>query len=278
MDISISDAPTLLLLGGLFFVFISLVKINKDNNCITIEAVRGREKYLLLIGIIACTTAIYLYTDVSGPTDTKGELTPTKAETPEFTCNAVGTNYECNSWSNEQYPVIKLFEEKYVPLFSNHEKIWNAHIDKVAKLVLDLHSEGKSITLRSDEALDFSEGYTLEIKQIDVDDQTVWLELTSDGESIDDKVISVTDDGTWNVEADDVQGVDDVLVFRVHVSKIAQSGTDSTVEFDGLWLIDYVNAKTLKTSDRLGNFEIKEIISGEDESNLGGLVFEQEVT
>ncbi|PAV11539.1 hypothetical protein ASJ81_09980 [Methanosarcina spelaei] len=231
-----------------------------------------------MIGIIACITAIFIYTDVSGPTDAKGELTPTKTETSEFTCSVVGTNYECSSWSNKQYPIIELFEEKYVPLFSNHEEIWNAHTDKIAKLILDLFPESKSCILTSGESIDCSEGYILKIKRIDVNNQKVWLELTNDGELIDDNIISVTDDGTWNVEVDDVQGVDDVLVFKVHVSKISQSGTDSTVQFDGLWLIDYVNAKTIKPSDRFGNLKIKEIISGEDESNLGGLVFEQEDT
>lgn len=279
MDITISDAPTMLLFGGLFFIFIALVKVNKDNKGIAIEAVRGKENYLLLIGIIACITAIYIYTDISESTITsKGELSPTKTETSYFTCNVIGANYECSNWSNEKYPVIELFEEKYVPLFSNDENIWNAHTNKISKLVLDLPSEGTIYTLRSEEALDLSQGYTLEIKQVNVDSQTVWLELTNDGEIIDDKIISVTSDGTWNVNLHDIQGVNDVLVFRVHVSKVIKTANDNIVQLDGLWLIDYANAKTLKANDRLGNFKIKEIIDGKDESSLGGIVFEQEDT
>ena len=49
--------------------------------------------------------------------------------------DAVNTN---NKWEpNEQYPVIDLFGEKDVPLFTANGNIWDAHINKLAKLVLD---------------------------------------------------------------------------------------------------------------------------------------------
>ncbi|MPN33525.1 hypothetical protein SDC9_181013 [bioreactor metagenome] len=48
----------------------------------------------------------------------------------------------------------------------------------------------------------------------------------------------------------------------------------SVVWIDGIWLIDYANARTLNVGDKPGEFTLKQIVSGVDASNLGSLVFE----
>jgi S-layer protein (TIGR01567 family) len=190
-----------------------------------------------------------------------------------YTCNVVGINYECSSWSTEQYPEIELFRDFYVPLFSNDEKIWNAPVNKLAKLILD---SGDNYTVRTGETLDLGQGYALETKQVDVEGQKVWFEFTYNGEYVTDEIVSLADgyDGTWNLEFDDIQGEDGIVVFRVHVNQVFQGAVDSIAQIGGLWLIDYANAETLKTSDKFGNYTLKEINSGVDESDLGSLVFE----
>lgn len=189
-----------------------------------------------------------------------------------------GVNYKCGSWSDEQYPLIRLFGESYVPLCPSNEKIWSARVDKLAKLVIDLPDDGEKYALRTGETLDLGEGYCLEPKQIDVAGQMVWFEFTKDGVYIDDEIIECgnSSDGTWSVNLDDIQGVSNVVVFKVHVSKIAEGAGDSAVQLDGLWLIDYENAKTLKIGDKFGEFTLKEITNGVDESNPGYLVFESD--
>lgn len=204
------------------------------------------------------------------------ETTHTTAPSDTGSIPFVGTYYKCGSWSNEQYPLITLFGENYVPLLPSNEKIWNDRVNKLSKLVLDLPSEGEKYALKTGEILDLGQGYGLEAKQIDVDGQMVWFELTKDGTYVGSEIIKVGNgnDGTWSLSLDDIQGVSNVVVFKVHVNGIFEGAVDSIVQMDGIWLIDYVNATTLEVGDRLGNVTLTKIVNGVDKSDLGSLVFE----
>jgi S-layer protein (TIGR01567 family) len=186
------------------------------------------------------------------------------------TYSVVGTNYECNSWSNEQYPSINLFGTKYVPLFADDDPIWKCHVNKLSKLVLD---SGEKYTLTSGEKIDLGQGYSLELKQVDVDGNKVWLQFAKDGLYIDDQIIEV--DGICTCKLNNVQGVDDVPVLKAHVAKIIVGAKQASVLIDGIWLIDYQNAWTLKIGDKIGNLKLKKIVNGTDVSNLGSLTFEK---
>ena len=203
-------------------------------------------------------------------TDSKLATITVLEKSASIICKVVGTNYQY--WSNEQYPIIDLFGEQEVPLLANNDPIWQPHVNKLAKLVLD---NNKKYTLKNSEKLDLGQDYTLEVKQIDVDGKKVWLEFTKDGEFVDDQIVS-TDAGsnTWTCELDKIQGEDNVPVLKVHVNQVFQSANDSIAQIDGLWLIDYANAKTLEVGDKFGEFTLAQIINGVDESNLGSLVFE----
>ncbi|WP_269849449.1 hypothetical protein [Methanosarcina horonobensis] len=52
-------------------------------------------------------------------------------------CKVIATHYECDSWSDEQYPIIDLCGEKYVPLFTTKGNIRDTHVNKLASLILD---------------------------------------------------------------------------------------------------------------------------------------------
>ena len=161
--------------------------------------------------------------------------------------------YRSDAWKNQKYSIIKMFGKEYVPLKSYSK-------NKLAPLILDLPSEIEYYNVRPGELLDLDEGYYLEVKQVD-DGEKAWLEFTKDGELVDDDIISIDDGngGIWEVERDGIQGENDVVVFRVHVNQIFQGAVDSIVQIDGLWLIDYENAFTVKTGNELNGYEIMEI-------------------
>lgn len=188
-------------------------------------------------------------------------------------CSIVGTNYQCDSWSNEQYPVVDISGDKYVPLFTAEGNILDLHANKLASLVID---SNETRILKPGENIDLGHGYALEVKQINVDYEEVWLELTRDGQYIADQIIPVETDGnnTWTVSFDNIQDENDIVVMKVYMSNIFVGAVDCIVRIDGIWLIDYQNAKTLNIGDKLGEFTLKEIVNGTDESNLGSLVFE----
>ncbi|KKH92514.1 hypothetical protein EO95_04460, partial [Methanosarcina sp. 1.H.T.1A.1] len=175
--------------------------------------------------------------------DTKGNVIGEGGIVYSTTIQNVAYEYEnaADGWSN--YSLIGFFAEKYIPI--NPDKA-----DKLAKLVLD--SDDK-YTIRTGELLDLGEGYAIEAKQVDVDGEKVWLELSKDGEFVDDEIISVgTGTNTWEVELDDIQDEDDVVVLRVHVNQVFQGAVDSIAQIEGLWLIDYANAMTIESDDEFG--------------------------
>ncbi|MDQ1276010.1 MAG: hypothetical protein QG610_1585 [Euryarchaeota archaeon] len=162
----------------------------------------------------------------------------------------IGYEYENPAAGWDNYSMIGFGARKFIPLNNNSA-------DKLAMLVLD--SDDK-YTIRTGETLDLGQGYTLETKQVDVDGEKVWLEFQKDGEYVDDEIISVGTEGnttgnTWDVELDDIEDEDDVVVLRVHVNQVFQGAVDSIAQIEGLWLIDYANARTIESDDEFGSLD-----------------------
>ncbi|PAV13882.1 hypothetical protein ASJ81_03125 [Methanosarcina spelaei] len=199
------------------------------------------------------------------------------ASSNNSTYNVVYADYKCESWSDEQYPVIDLFGDKYVPLFNDSENIRDLHVNKLARLVLD---SNETYTFKNNEKLNLGNGYALEAKKIDIDNETVWLEFTKDGKFVASQNISVNtgeNNKTWNVTLDNVEGENNIVVMKVYVNQLFAGVENNIVRIDGVWLIDYANARTLNIGDKLGDFTLKEITSGVDKSNLRGLVFKNDM-
>lgn len=61
MDISFSDRSTMLIFGGLTFIFISFVKVNGyQNGKISLKVPEGNKKYLIFFGILVIIVGIFL--------------------------------------------------------------------------------------------------------------------------------------------------------------------------------------------------------------------------
>jgi S-layer protein (TIGR01567 family) len=221
---------------------------------------------ILLAALVVLTV---FAADTASATDT--------ASSNNSTYNVVYADYKCESWSDEQYPVIDLFGDKYVPLFNDSENIRDLHVNKLARLVLD---SNETYTFKNNEKLNLGNGYALEAKKIDIDNETVWLEFTKDGKFVASQNISVNtgeNNKTWNVTLDNVEGENNIVVMKVYVNQLFAGVKNNIVQIDGVWLIDYANARTLNIGDKLGDFALKEITSGVDRSNLGGLVFKNDM-
>jgi S-layer protein (TIGR01567 family) len=191
----------------------------------------------------------------------------------EFTSNMIiyvnRTNYQYQEWG--KYPIINLFGEKVIPLFSNSDSI-NNHVDKLAKLVIDSNS---TYNIKAGGKLNLSQNYSLQVKQIDVDGKKVLLEFDKDGKYLDDHIISVdSGEKTWICTLNNIQGIDNVPVLKVHVSQISLDLT--SIQINGLWLIDYVNTETLTIGSKFGllkQYTLIQVINEVDMYNLGKLVF-----
>ncbi|HWQ48600.1 MAG TPA: S-layer protein domain-containing protein [Methanosarcina sp.] len=213
----------------------------------------------------------------------QGSLVFENATGSSVICNVVDTSYECDSWSN-LYPLINLFGEKQVPLLASNgpawephnDPIWQCHVDKLARLVLDSNDKH---TLKTDENLDLGQGYSIQVRQIDIDGKKALLEFDKNGQYVDDTILSTEPDNqNWTCLRDNIQGEDNIPVLKVYVSDIYQDGNDSIVQIDGIWLIDYASSKTLKIGDKIGEFTLEKTVSGTNSSNLGSLAFKRTQT
>jgi S-layer-related duplication domain len=161
------------------------------------------------------------------------------------------------TWASTYY-VMGLFGEKYVPL-----NIFNKSIDevddykqdKIAKLVID---SDERYLLKTGSTLELGEGYTIAVDQIDVDGNKAYIKFMKDGRELNSSIVTTgagsTTDNSWVFDAT-VLNEKNVQVMRLHVKSVFQGTQDSLVEVEGLWLMDYLNVRELKSGDKFGLLE-----------------------
>ncbi|WP_135606589.1 S-layer protein domain-containing protein [Methanococcoides sp. NM1] len=112
--------------------------------------------------------------------------------------------------------------------------------DDVATLSKVLLDDDTSYTLRTGESLELEEGYAVTPKQIDVDGNKVWLEITKDGDFVEDKILTTNVDEayekTWYYEME-LNDIEDVAVVMIHVDQVFQGQVDSLCVIDGIFQI-----------------------------------------
>ena len=160
---------------------------------------------------------------------------------------------------NTDYYVMGLFGEKYVPLntLNNAGVVTGFKADKIAELVVD---SDERYLLKTGATLELGSGYTLVVDQIDVDGNKAYMKFMKDGRELNSSIVTTgsasTSDDSWIFDAT-VLNEKNTQVLRVHVKSVFQGTQDSLVEIDALWLMDYQNARELKTDDKFGLMEYK---------------------
>ncbi len=131
-----------------------------------------------------------------------------------------------------------------------------------------------SQTLSSGSALTLEEGYELQIKQIDIDGEKVYLGLYKDGEEIDSKVISPEGSiksSTYQYE-EEISG-EDVPIVMAHIQSVFASAESDLVTVDGLFQISDTYA-SVEDGDEYGKMKVESVsqdgvtMENEDSINL----------
>jgi len=172
-------------------------------------------------------------------------------------------SYEHGGW-NQNYYVMGIFGETYVPFnFVNDDgSLKNTPLksEKMAKLVID---DDTRYALKVGATLELGNGYVLIADRVSPDGTDAFLKFLKDGREVNS--ILITDGGNDWILKQTVLGENDVQVFRVHVKDIFWGNDAGLVEIQGLWLMDYINAKEIKSGDKLGVMEFQ---SGGDSLTL----------
>ena len=162
-----------------------------------------------------------------------------------YTTQIKDVNYEYtgDDWNGATYQVVGLFGDAYVPLKQSSAS-------KLSKLLIDCDKE---YTLNMEEPLDLGSGYAIELLQIDVNGDKVWMEFTKDNLFLADKVLDISQEGyaTWEYDMNIANEVD-VPVFRVHLTEISEVNNLGTIKIEGLWLIDHENVLEIRSDTQFG--------------------------
>ena len=178
------------------------------------------------------------------------------AEQMRYVTKPAKTNYVHRGWEQEYY-VMGFFGETYIPLnFVNDAsslKDTPLKSEKMAKLVID---DDNRYTMKVGSTLEIGEGYSLFIDQVSVNGETTYLKLLKDGKEVAFNEVSIKSspegtNGDWILKQT-ILDENDVQVLRVHVKNLFQGPESSLVEIEGIWLMDYANAKEIKLGDKIG--------------------------
>lgn len=149
------------------------------------------------------------------------------------------------------YQVLGFLGEKHLAGYAQGSSSESSYIfdrsgDKSAlaggQLLKILLDDGDEDTVTTDKPLQLKEGYQLSIKQIDIDGNIVYLELTKDGSEIDSLAISPSKDGASMADKTyyykkDIGNLKDVIIIAVHFKNAFRGADQDLATVDGLWQI-----------------------------------------
>ncbi|WMW24222.1 S-layer protein domain-containing protein [Methanolobus sediminis] len=173
-----------------------------------------------------------------------------------YQTSPVETDFENSDWGS--YQVIGFMAEKYFAGYTDDtdidgvDEVSLMSAGQLSKVLLD---DDDKESVYSGSSLILEEGYELNVVEVDVNGDSVYVTLTQDGDELDSAVISSGDDYVYETDLGDA---DDVALIIVHIDDVF-SGTESNAVFiQGVFQIsdDYVE---LEDGESYGEMEITSI-------------------
>jgi len=170
----------------------------------------------------------------------------------QYETRPINTQFEFGNWGS--YQVIGFMAERYFAGYTENSSFIKDDVSvisdgQLSKILIDSNDK-KSLYTGS--SLILEEGYSLNIVEVDVNGNTVWVQLEKDGNVIDDGFLSANNDYVYKTQLGDTE---DVPLIAVHLAQVF-SGTETNAVFvDGVFQISdkYVQ---IENGDRFGKMEI----------------------
>jgi S-layer protein (TIGR01567 family) len=164
----------------------------------------------------------------------------------------IETEFEYGNWGS--YQVIGFMAERYFAGYTANSSFVDDDVSvisdgQLSKILID-SDDRKS--LYSGSSLILEEGYSLNIVEVDINGDTVWVQLEKDGDVIDDGFLSSNSNYVYETELGDA---DDVPLIAVHLAQIFSGRETNAVFVEGIFQIsdEYVQ---IENGDRFGKMEI----------------------
>ncbi|AKB20223.1 S-layer family duplication domain protein [Methanosarcina sp. WWM596] len=178
----------------------------------------------------------------------------------EYSTKPTETDFEYGSWGS--YQVIGFMAEKYFAGYSDNTSVDG--VDDVslisdgilAKILTDNDDKESAY---SGDALVLEDGYSLNIVEVDVNGDTVWIQLEKDGDVVDDDFITSGQDYVYETELGEAE---DVPIIIAHFGTVFAGAETSAVFIEGLFQISD-NYIELSNGDSYGEMEVTSLSSSE---------------
>ena len=178
----------------------------------------------------------------------------------EYVTRPTETDFEYNNWGS--YQVIGFMAEKYFAGYSeDNSTVVADDISPISDGILSkilIDSDDKK-SANAGDSLALEEGYSLNIVEVDVNGESVWVQLEKDGEVVDDGFISSGEDYVYKTNLGEAE---DVPIIIAHFGTVFSGTETSAVFVQGLFQIsdDYVE---LENGDTFGEMEVTSLSSSE---------------
>ncbi|MDA0524072.1 S-layer protein domain-containing protein [Methanococcoides alaskense] len=175
----------------------------------------------------------------------------------EYETTPVETDFEYDDWGS--YEVIGFMAEKYFAGYTSDSDISDESISlmskgHLAKVLIDTDDKQ---SVYGGAGLVLEEGYVLNIVELDVNGDRVFVSLSKDGDEVDELVVS---SGNPYVYEKDLGDVDDVPIIAVNFAEIFSGTETSAVFIEGIFQISD-EYEDINRGDEYGSMEVKTISS-----------------
>ncbi len=189
-----------------------------------------------------------------------------------YSTEPMETDFEYNDWGS--YQVIGFMAEKYFAGYNENTTIEGESLDislikegVLAKVLTDTDDKESAY---SGSSFILEDGYALNIVEVDVNGNTVWIQLEKDGDVVDDDFLSSNDDYVYEADLGDAE---DIPIIIAHVGTVFAGQETSAVFIEGIFQISD-NYVEIEEGDSFGEMEIKSAsgsgitMRNEDDVNL----------
>jgi S-layer protein (TIGR01567 family) len=188
----------------------------------------------------------------------------------EYITSPTETKFEYGSWGS--YQIIGFMAEKYFAGYNDNTTVRD--VKKVSlisdgilsKILID--NDDKKSAYAGD-SFELEDGYSLNVVEVDVNGNSVWIQLEKDGDVVDDDFISSGQDYVYKTKIGDSE---DVPIIIVHFGTVFSGTETSAVFIQGIFQVSDTYLE-LSNGDTYGEMEVKSLsdseIKMENGDNIG---------
>jgi len=177
----------------------------------------------------------------------------------EYSTKPTETDFEYSKWGS--YQIIGFMAEKYFAGYTENSTVIGDDISPISNGVLSkiLIDTNDKKSANAGDSLVLEEGYSLNIVEVDVNGESVWVQLEKDGDVVDEAFLKSGSDYVYKT---DLGKAEDVPIIIAHIGTVFQGSENSAVFIQGLFQISDKYTE-INNGDTFGDMEVTSVSSNE---------------